>query len=565
MSAAAAAARSRASRAAAARRREDRARAAGAPRSPPARPALATPPPPQAGAAPRLGGVRSRSPGSPRRERCGADRDGRAARACAGGAAISCPRCSTLVIARPSSGGSATTPVRPIGVRLARTAAERAARRSGREGRRRAPLRPPPVLAVPRGRRRRTRARVATLRSGGGRSASPPQPEPCAAAARRQPRRRVRRGPSPRSNLGRQRHPRAARRAAYTRPSDAVTTRVDERPVDQSIDLVQPVAGYSDADRDCHGRLHPQQEARPRRRRARRTRGPRRETRRLPTGSAAPRRPTRASAAARSPWSAGSDSGPPPRRRRGSRTPPTRPPAAESRELPATEAESGSARPRTAPRARSASTSNSTRSAIEPAAKSAYGRHRGDGSRPSGNTNATASGQAKKTGHSEETSAAQEPPGSDPGCASSATHAYGVAASTAASDSAPTTRIQPIGLRGRCADDQRAHRSRRRDRGEEQRVQPNRASSGNVLRGSDPIEHQPSRDQGHSRERQGPGNQTQRSPHAFILVERCAAGHSAGTELVVLQHPPGERPTVHEAAGRLGRGESSVASTRRGG
>jgi hypothetical protein len=68
-------------------------------------------------------------------------------------------------------------------------------------------------------------------------------------------------------------------------------------------------------------------------------------------------------------------------------------------------------------------------------------------SRPSGNMNATASGQAKKTGHSEETRAAHEPPGSDPGCASSATDAYGLAASTAASDSAPTTRIQPIGLR----------------------------------------------------------------------------------------------------------------------
>jgi len=91
-------------------------------------------------------------------------------------------------------------------------------------------------------------------------------------------------------------------------------------------------------------------------------------------------------------------------------------------------------------------------SVLEPAAKIAYGRHRGEGSRPSGNTNATASGQAKKAGQSEETSAAQEPPGRAPGCASSATHAYGVAASTAASDSAPTKRIHPIGLRGRCAE-----------------------------------------------------------------------------------------------------------------
>ena len=36
---------------------------------------------------------------------------------------------------------------------------------------------------------------------------------------------------------------------------------VDERPVDQSIDFVQPVARYSDADRDRHCRLHPEEEA----------------------------------------------------------------------------------------------------------------------------------------------------------------------------------------------------------------------------------------------------------------------------------------------------------------
>ena len=96
-------------------------------------------------------------------------------------------------------------------------------------------------------------------------------------------------------------------------------------------------------------------------------------------------------------------------------------------------------------------TSSTTRSVIEPTAKIAYGRHRRDGSRPSGNTNVTASGHAKNTGHSEATSAAHDPPGSEPGCASSATHAYGSAASTATSDSAPTTRIQPIGLRGRRA------------------------------------------------------------------------------------------------------------------
>ena len=55
------------------------------------------------------------------------------------------------------------------------------------------------------------------------------------------------------------------------------------------------------------------------------------------------------------------------------------------------------------------------RSVIAQAAKSAYGRHRGDGSRPSGKTNATVSGHVKKTGQRDETSAAQEPPGSDPG------------------------------------------------------------------------------------------------------------------------------------------------------
>src|SRR5215208_1571975 len=85
---------------------------------------------------------------------------------------------------------------------------------------------------------------------------------------------------------------------------------------------------------------------------------------------------------------------------------------------------------------------------MEPAAKSAYGRQRSDGRRPFGNTNAIASGQAKKAGQSEETSAVHDPAGSDPGWASSATHVYGVAASTAASDSAPRTRIHPIGFRG---------------------------------------------------------------------------------------------------------------------
>src|SRR5207247_10251662 len=95
------------------------------------------------------------------------------------------------------------------------------------------------------------------------------------------------------------------------------------------------------------------------------------------------------------------------------------------------------------------STNKSTRREIEATAKRANGRHRRDGSRPSGNTNATASGQAKKNGHCDATSAAQEPPGSELGCASSATNPYVCAASTVASDSAPRTSIHPIGLRGR--------------------------------------------------------------------------------------------------------------------
>ena len=184
-------------------------------------------------------------------------------------------------------------------------------------------------------------------------------------------------------------------------------------------------------------------------------------------------------------------------------------------------------------RARSASTSATTRSVIELAAKSAYGRHRRDGSRPSGNTNVTASGQAKKTGHSEETRAAHEPPGSDPGCASSATDAYGLAASTAASDSAPTTRIQPIGLRA-C----RATINAPTTAGAETAATRNgynhqEPASGNVLFGRDPVEHHPSRDHGQSHDRQAPGNRTKRSPHAIILVQRCPLGHSATTD------PPG--------------------------
>ncbi len=101
-----------------------------------------------------------------------------------------------------------------------------------------------------------------------------------------------------------------------------------------------------------------------------------------------------------------------------------------------------------------------------------------------------ANGHAKNTGHSEETSAAHDPPGSAPGCASSATHAYGSAASTAASDSAPTTRIQPIGLRGR-----RATISAPTAAGEQIAARRNgyshHAGPGHALRGGDAIEHKP--------------------------------------------------------------------------
>ena len=157
---------------------------------------------------------------------------------------------------------------------------------------------------------------------------------------------------------------------------------------------------------------------------------------------------------------------------------------------------------------------------MEPAAKSAYGRQRFDGSRPSGNTNAIASGHAKKTGHSEATSAAHDPPGSDPGCASSATHAYGVAASTAASDSAPEDEdpTDRVARPPRC--NQRADGGRRRDGSDEERVQPVGPGPWNVLLGSDPIQHQPAGDQGYGRKREPPGNQTRCNRHSPSLVER---------------------------------------------
>jgi hypothetical protein len=182
------------------------------------------------------------------------------------------------------------------------------------------------------------------------------------------------------------------------------------------------------------------------------------------------------------------------------------------------------------------------RSVIALAAKSAYGRHRRDGRRPSGNKNVTASGQAKKTGHTDETRAAHEPPGSDPGCASSATDAYGLAARTAASDSAP--HYEDPANRVACLprDDQRAHHSRRRDGGDKERIQPPGAGVGNVLFGRDPVEHHPSRDHGQSHERQAPGNRTKHSPHAIILVQRCALGHSATTD------PPGAAANIAAAS-----------------
>ena len=142
-----------------------------------------------------------------------------------------------------------------------------------------------------------------------------------------------------------------------------------------------------------------------------------RGSRRCPTGSAARRRRARASAVARSPRSSGNGSAPQPPRRRGSRRP--RATAALVRNPSASGHRAGNG---------FATSSNGLSSCLgeheqaprgassRPAANSAYGRHRRDGSRPSGNTKAIASGQAKNTGHSEETSAAHDPPGSDPGC-----------------------------------------------------------------------------------------------------------------------------------------------------
>ena len=170
------------------------------------------------------------------------------------------------------------------------------------------------------------------------------------------------------------------------------------------------------------------------------------------------------------------------------------------------------------------------RSVIEPTAKSAYGRHRRDGSPPFGNTNATASGHAKKTGQREDTSAAQEPPGSDPGCASSATHAYGVAASTAARDSAPTTRIQPIGFRA-C----RPTMSAPTAAGAETAATRNGYShaepeSGTCSRAairsstSPPVTTTSAASARHQAITRGADRTL------VILAERCAAGHSAATE-----------------------------------
>src|SRR3954470_10849509 len=74
---------------------------------------------------------------------------------------------------------------------------------------------------------------------------------------------------------------------------------------------------------------------------------------------------------------------------------------------------------------------SATSSVLDASAKAANGRQRREGSGPSGKTSAIASGQAKKNGHWDATSAAHAPPRSDPPDGSSATSAYDCPVSTA--------------------------------------------------------------------------------------------------------------------------------------
>jgi hypothetical protein len=72
-----------------------------------------------------------------------------------------------------------------------------------------------------------------------------------------------------------------------------------------------------------------------------------------------------------------------------------------------------------------------------------------DANCPSGKTNATASGQANSSGHVESlTRAATSPPGSGTPFVLNATSAYGCSANATATDSAPSSKIQPIGCPG---------------------------------------------------------------------------------------------------------------------
>jgi hypothetical protein len=81
-------------------------------------------------------------------------------------------------------------------------------------------------------------------------------------------------------------------------------------------------------------------------------------------------------------------------------------------------------------------------------ATAAAGRQRGDGSRPSGKTKASASGQRKSTGHSNATSVAHAP-SVESGCPWSASPATASPVITTATDSGPASRIHAIRFPGR--------------------------------------------------------------------------------------------------------------------
>jgi hypothetical protein len=68
--------------------------------------------------------------------------------------------------------------------------------------------------------------------------------------------------------------------------------------------------------------------------------------------------------------------------------------------------------------------------------------------------------------------------------------------------------------------------------GAEKRVNPDRPGSIYVPRRGNPVEHDPSGDQGETPDRKPARSETQSYPHRLIVPHGRSTGHSAGTDLL---------------------------------